>query len=561
MKKYIFAHPFLFFFVVLAGIIAQGSAIAVSVFTMHIVDALGTGEADALLALIPIMAGVAAFIGLTMIFHTRTMFLYGAKTELRLQKDLFGSLMGTKISDFNQENSGKYISVFNNDLGTITQNYFSSIIEAIKFLGSTIVAIVTMAVIHPVAGLMATSAALLVLLAPAIFSKKMMQAQTKISMKKIVFNQKIKDFLSGFEVIKSFGAEGKIVPKFNEVVEKTAKAKYEGGKAAGNLGAMTIFMLEVIIFANYLVAGFFVLRGDITVGGAVAIVGLSTGVAMPLRMFAELLGKIKSTKEINKRVLDMMKQTDTKVRGKTIKRLENGIVAQDLSFAYKEGAPVLKNVNYIFKKGGKYAIVGPSGSGKSTLTKLAMGYYDNYDGDLLINGHNIRDIDREGLYDNLSILHQNVFLLDDTLRNNITLYKDYSEAEYRNALEKANLLEVEARLAGGSDTVLGEGGNIISGGERQRIAIARAILKGSELMILDEATASLDNIIAHSIEKSIVDVDGLTCIFVTHRYSKDVLEKCDGILVMRNGELHEEGTFEELYARKGYFYSLYNTID
>jgi len=223
-----------------------------------------------------------------------------------------------------------------------------------------------------------------------------------------------------------------------------------------------------------------------------------------------------------------------------------------------EGA-VIKNISYKFKPGGKYAIVGGSGSGKSTLLRILMGYYDNYMGSACIGEYEIRDINRESLYQSLSVMHQNVFILDDTLRNNITLYNPYSDDEYEHVIKKAKLCELVASMA--SSANVGEGGNTLSGGERQRVAIARALIKGSKVLMMDEATSSLDNETAYDIENALVEMPDLTSIFVTHRYTKDILQKCDGILVMDKGELVESGTFDELYNKKEYFYSLYSVSE
>jgi ATP-binding cassette subfamily C protein len=155
-------------------------------------------------------------------------------------------------------------------------------------------------------------------------------------------------------------------------------------------------------------------------------------------------------------------------------------------------------------------------------------------------------------------MQQNVFLFDDTLKNNITLYNSYPDEKLNDAIESAGLSGVIKMLEKDSQTFIGESGNTLSGGERQRIAIARSLIRGCDILILDEATANLDNETAYNIEKSLIETPDLTCIFVTHRYTKDVLSKCDDILVMRDGELIEHGTFDSLYNRKGYFYSLYN---
>jgi len=264
---------------------------------------------------------------------------------------------------------------------------------------------------------------------------------------------------------------------------------------------------------------------------------------------ANHISSIRSSKKIAQRVLDMMAQKDTRERAVQIADLTAGITLKNVSFAYDESeekSPAVRNVSYHFKQGRKYAIVGASGSGKSTLAKLVMGYFDNYEGNLTIGSQEVREINRADLYQKLSTLSQEVFLLDDTLRNNITLYNTYTDDAYNRAVTQANLCSVVDALPNGADTALGEGGNTLSGGERQRVAIARALLKGSEILVLDEATASLDNEVAHEIESAIINMAELTCLFVTHRYNEEILRQCDGILVMKDGELVAQGTYDTL---------------
>ena len=565
MRKYLFRHPWILVFAILTGGVVQGLIVSMDLIAMRIIDAIVMQNQDVFFSYIGTAMLVVGLIFVFTAVFARMFMLYSFKTQYTIKKDFFDGVLATKISDFQRESSSKYISVLNNDIKVISDKYFALAPQLAKDALAVAMSIAAIAIINPVNAVITAVTCATPLLAPLIFGKKLARAQIDASTGAIAFNQKARDYLSGFEVIKTFGAEKNIRPRFLNVARILAKAQYRGGTVVSDVGALTMAITMAVLFLNYFVAGFFVFRGDITVGGVVAVVGLSSGVLGPIGMVSNHISSIKSTKAIGERVLDMMKQKDTKPREVKISALKSGIEFKNVSFAYEvedsnkdaEKTLALKNVSYTFAKGGKYAIVGASGSGKSTLTKLIMGYYDNYEGDIMLNDNNIRDVDRESLYNVISVLHQNVFLLDDTLKNNITLYNDYDESRYRAAIEKSNLVSVEAGLPNGSNTVLGEGGNTISGGERQRVSIARSILKGSEVMIFDEAATGLDNIIAHDIEKSIVEMEELTCIFVTHRYSKDILEKCDGILVMRNGELIEQGSFDELYERKGYFYSLY----
>lgn len=567
MKKYVVAHPWLFASTILFGLVSQGLIALQQLLVMDIVDAITQGNTKLLMSCIGLAVAFVFAIWFSLVISIRVSAAYSYKTSRTLKKVVFESLLNTKISDFNQSNSAKYISILNNDVDHIQSDFISQIPELIKLLATIVLSVGAIVMISPLNALIVVVMSSLPLFAPLLFGNKAATACMERSVKYIEFNQSVKDYLTGFEVVKTFGVEKRILKRFLNAANGLMRAGYKSSAAVTDVFSLSMGIMTAARFVNYFVAGYFVLKGDITIGGVVAIVSLSSYVSSPVMSISGIITSIKSTKSINKQVLDIIQQKDEKVRNETIDTLEK-IEIKDLSFAYEQSGEqestesklVLRGISYAFEKGGKYAIVGTSGSGKSTLAKLLMGYYDNYQGDILFNNHNVREIDRECLYSLISVLHQNVFLLDDTIKNNITLYKNYTANEYENALQKANLLDVQARLPNGSDTTLGEGGNTISGGERQRVSIARAILKGSEVMILDEATASLDNLNAQEIEKSILDMQELTCIFVTHKYSREILQKCDGILVLKDGVLIETGTFNDLYNSKGYFYSLYNTF-
>lgn len=236
--------------------------------------------------------------------------------------------------------------------------------------------------------------------------------------------------------------------------------------------------------------------------------------------------------------------------------LENSITLRDVSFAYEENKEVLKNVSVEFTKNKSYAIVGGSGSGKSTLLSLLLGYFRGYKGKVMFDDSEIRDIAVESLYDMFSVVQQNVFLFDSSLKNNITMFKEFDENEYSKAVKLAGLTALVREK--GSSYECGEGGRNLSGGEKQRVSIARCLIRGTPVMLMDEATASLDNATAYAVTNFILALDGLTKIIVTHKLEAEIMKKFDSIIAMNNGTVAEMGTFTELMKRKGYFYSLFN---
>ena len=231
---------------------------------------------------------------------------------------------------------------------------------------------------------------------------------------------------------------------------------------------------------------------------------------------------------------------------------------QHIKKEYQTGSLVQKaldDVSLNLRDNEFVAILGPSGSGKTTLLNLLMQTYENYFGSIQYDGVELKRISSDSLLRAVSLVQQNVFVFNDTVYNNITLYKHFPEQDVMSAMEQAGLSEFVR--SHGKDYVCGENGSALSGGEKQRISIARALLRKTKVLLMDEATAALDEITANEIMSSILSVEDLTSIVVTHKLDENVLKRYDRIIALHNGKVEECGTFEKLLEKKGYFYSLY----
>jgi ABC-type multidrug transport system fused ATPase/permease subunit len=241
-----------------------------------------------------------------------------------------------------------------------------------------------------------------------------------------------------------------------------------------------------------------------------------------------------------------------------INSIKDGITFNNVTFGFSDNV-VLKNINIKFERGKSYAIIGESGSGKSTLLNLLLGSNDTYQGQILFDNIELRTIKRNCLYTIISIIQQNVFIFNSSIINNITMFKKIENINIDHAILHAGLIDVIKEK--GNDYCCGENGINLSGGEKQRISIARSLIRKTSILLMDEATSALDIETSKNIENAILNIDGLTRIVVTHRLDKDILKLYDIIMVMQDGQIKEVGSFNELIQKQLFFYNMLNMSD
>ncbi|WP_275542613.1 ABC transporter ATP-binding protein [Clostridium perfringens] len=484
--------------------------------------------------------------------------LYTKKIMISLRKNIFRKIVEKDINDFNKENSAQYISMLTNDMNIIETDYFNSVFNIIfnsvrLFLGSIVIINLNIYIALSVFVMGAVS-----LLIPIIFNKKISKFKKNYSDKLAIFTTKIKDIFSGFEVIKSFNIENKINKEFQEYNCMVESSKYTFLKKNSIVEILTNLSGFLVFFTALCIATYLVMDDKMTFGSLIASVQLMNNIINPIAIISVLFNKVKSVKLIEEKI---EKVTTNLYEDRTFVEKEdfnNSIRFNNVSFKYIDEKNVLNNISFELKKGNKYAIVGTSGSGKSTIIKLLLNYYNDFDGEITIDNISSKDIKPSSLYKMISIIHQNVFMFDGSIKDNITLFENFDELKVEEAIKFSGLNSLVNSLDNGYNSSVGENGQNISGGEKQRIAIARSIIRKTPILVLDEATSSLDNETGYNIENSILSIPKLTCLVITHKLIKDLLIKYDGIIVIQNGTVVEFGNFDELIDMKGYFYSLYN---
>lgn len=481
---------------------------------------------------------------------------YLRKAMAQFKDYIFERILGKSIARFGDGASAKLISAFTNDLASIESNYLagtlSLIYTVIIFIASTIAALyIQWQLAIPVLAFSAIS-----ILISLKYGEKLVVKEKETSDENMGFVAQVKDLLNGFVVIKSFKAEKEVLDIFrkkNIKLEETKEVRRVTSDTVSIFSDISSIIVSIIIMA----LGFYMAFIDImSIGKVLAFIQLSNYILHPVRYLAPQLSNRKAAIELIHRISDEVEKEEENKEGIVVENFERDIVLKNLSFAYGEDQTVIKNINLRFEKGKSYAIVGGSGSGKSTLLKLLLGYNTNYDGDLMIDGINMKEIDLDSLYDNISIIQQEVFLFDSSIKDNITMFRPFDKIKVRHAIEQSGLVTLIEEK--GDDYSCGEGGKNLSGGEKQRVSIARCLVRETPILLMDEATAALDNNIAQMVESKILSIDNLTRIIVTHRLNEAIMQKYDKIFVMNRGVVTEEGTFDKLMEKRGYFWSLYN---
>ena len=547
------------FFVALAGTVMQVFLnLLLSWLLQQFVDvSAGTDTGFTLSELVLLSAAVfIAFIICSMlIYFSRPKFYSRA---MRQYKDFaFRELTKKGISAFSKESTAAYISAFSNDAASIEQNYLNNIFDLVWDILIFFGAFAMMLWYSPALTAAAVIFAFLPVLASLLAGKRLAKAEEEVSRRNESFMSTLRDGLAGFSVVKSFKAEAAMIKLFarnNKEVEdckcrrqKLSTALSMLGSGAGLLSQFGIF----IICAYFAVSGY----GGITPGVVIIFLQLMNFVISPISELPGILANRKAAAALIDKMANTIYSNIPDGGTDIPAALDDGIALKNISFSYDGKENVLKNINFKFEAGKSYAIVGSSGSGKSTLLNLLMAGSPDYSGEIYYDGRELRTLSSHSLYDVISIIQQNVFIFNSSIRENITMFREFDEAEVEHAIKSSGLSELVAER--GADFSCGENGSALSGGERQRISIARSLLRKTPVLLVDEATASLDAETAFRVSKTILELEGLTRIVVTHSLDEALLRKYDSVLVLKNGTITEQGTFDELMSRREYFYSLF----
>ena len=476
---------------------------------------------------------------------------------MRQYKELaFQKLTEKSIASFRDESTAAYLSALTNDAASVEADYLAQqlavITKTVTFFG----ALFMMLWYSPLLTAIAVGVTALPLAASLLTGGRLQAAEKQVSERNRDFTAALSDCLRGFAVVKTFKAEREIFQLFagsNRALEQEKFSRRRLKVLIGMIGAVTGLVAQLGVF---LAGAWLALSGSgLTAGTVILFVNLMNFMIGPVSELPALLAGRRAALSLIGKLADALEKDGSAGGSRTLSRLEHGIELRDVSFGYEAGKDVLRHVSARFEAGRAYAIVGGSGSGKSTLLNLLLAENTGYRGSVLLDGTELRELSPEALYGLMSVIQQNVFVFNASIRDNVSMFREFPQEALDEAIRRAHLRELlDAR---GADYLCGENGKGLSGGEKQRVSIARSLLKKSSVLLVDEATAALDMRTAHQVSSDILDLTGMTRIVVTHSLEEALLRRYDGIFVLKNGTLAESGSFDELMQRKGYFYALF----
>lgn len=495
-----------------------------------------------------ILTASSAALALLLFLDRFFMQKYIQKTLGSVKNKIFENYIRKGYSEFYENSEGDYLNTIIKLCSELRQQYIIPLYKIIGLLAMSLFAFAAVVYYHYLMGIVVLVLFGLQMLIP-ILQKKSISKTTDAYVKTSgEFSGTTQNFLGGFELILANNIQDKILSRFIISNEQYQKKYFTMQNIRNISGALVYLAQNIIIIIPWFVGAVLVIDGQITFGMLMAISQLNNRVSEPFSSAISLYNEYLGGREIARKIKeDMLAVSHLERTPLPFDNKFSSLTIKNICFAYKN-KPVLNNVSLSFEKGKKYAIIGASGCGKSTLGKILGGLLTNYEGVMTVNDQEINarlhSIAHISLYS-----PQEAYLLDDTLRNNITLYSDTYSDSIEDVLKKLELDSFIKELPNGADTLLGSGGQLVSGGQKQRIGIARTLVNDAPLIILDEPTASLDESLKTKIEDLVFSMKDTTIISIIHRLNEDILKKYDSLIIMSDGKVVASGSFDEVMAK------------
>ncbi len=475
--------------------------------------------------------------------------------EKDMRDQLMHKLFYISANQFEKKGLAYYLSKFTTDINIILNDGVNNVYGMIMQAVFVVVAVIYLLCVEPFILLIVVAVSMVQFGVPGILKKKIASSRKEYTEALEVYLDGIKSDLGGHKVIRTFDAVKQILGKQQKRSDFVCRKNEYSSQTLYWAQALASFVNNgafLIVLGSCM---FFAVAGRITVGEIVAITNMMNFVLTPCRAISNGMIQLKSMEKVTAELEALLEQESENDNKENLEENIQEICLDNVDQKISENFS-LDKLTLTFEKGKKYAIVGKSGSGKSSIIKLLTEYGADYTGRVLINGHELLGLNKESIMHISPVCYQQTYIFNDTVFNNVALYQNYSKDEVIEALQKAGIYDTIQKLPEGVDEKIQENGINFSGGELQRIALARLFSRNKAMTFLDEITSGLDNATAYEIEKRLLDED-MTIINITHRYNKALMQKYNEIIVMDAGKIVERGTFDELLEKEGQFFRLY----
>lgn len=522
-----------------AGTVLDG---IVFVKMMGFLDYALVGDMESLKAQIPMFLLQATLLIPIGLLGNITKSWFRKDANLSMKRYYIKGVFKKNISEFQQENTANYISRLTNDCNTLDTNFVEGIFTVFNGIVNCSVAIWILSTVGKGMITFALSITLVTAVVSILLSRPVSKKVKERSDEFDGYTSYIKEVLSAFHIVKNNNLQDKVTKDFYQKSEEIQNKGYAIEKTYTFINALQNGAFSLMIYLGLCFLTYQAIKGNITAAGALTVSQGIQRIAWPLMMMSEAVPKIFASKDLGNKIKESLLNKVELEEDITLDEFKDKIELQDVAFSYADAEnskKTLEHVNMELKKNGKYLIVGPSGGGKSTLLKLLRKYFNESEGSIMLDGKPLSRIKKEDYFSLIANVEQQVFIFEDTLRNNITLYKEYSEEEISQAIEVAGLSSFVENLPEGLDTMIYDNGKNISGGERSRIVIARAMLAKASILFMDEAFAALDMERAREIEQTILNLKNITVINVSHVIFKDTKSQYDKVFHVKGTVIAE----------------------
>lgn len=571
--KYLKTYKLSIFFVIIF-------AIASTVFSIYGPKILGKATTEIFNGIVSKITGtgsidfskigsILAFLLCLYILSTMLSFIQGFimngvanKVSYRLRKEISIKINKLPMKFFDKKTHGEILSCVTNDVDTLSQNLSQSLSQIVTSVITLIGILIMMLSINVT---MTIAALLIIPLSLGIIGfivKKSQKHFVKQQEYLGTLNGTVEEVYSGHDVVKVFNGEEKAIKEFNECNEKLYETGWKSQFLSGIMHPIMNFVGNLGYVVVSILGGYLTIKNKIEVGDILSFTQYVRNFNQPIAQMAQIMNMLQGAVAAAERVFEFLEEKEEEPdtnNAVSIKDIEGNVEFKNVSFGYDESKTIINDFNAKVKKGQKIAIVGPTGAGKTTMVKLLMRFYDVSSGEILIDGINIKDFKRSDLRSLFGMVLQDTWLFSGTIAENIKYGKlDASIEDVKDACRAASVHHFIKTLPDGYDMILNEESDNISQGQKQLLTIARVILANPKILILDEATSSVDTrtevLIQDAMDKL---MEGRTSFVIAHRLS--TIKNADMILVMKNGDIVETGNHEELLKKNGFYATLYNS--